>query len=135
MEQYRDKIIDVFEISKQQCRAVLATSFYDLEELVEIKPKPGSCYILSASEPFNEEMEIDFERLVNWLRYYGLPQYHVHVSGHVMPLQLKSILKEINAAKIFPIHTENADLFAKFMGDLKSKTVLVEKGKEYTIQA
>jgi len=135
MEEYRDKIVDVFEVSQQQCKVVLAMSFYDLEELVEINPRPGSCYILSASEPFNEEMEIDFERLVNWLRHYGLPQYHVHVSGHIMPLHLKNILKEINADKIFPIHTENADLFAKFIDDLKSKTVLVEKGRKYNVQS
>jgi ribonuclease J len=133
MEKYPGKIVDVFEVSKRQCRAVLAMSFYDLHELVEIQPEAGSCYILSASEPFNEEMEIDFERLVNWLRHYGLPQYHVHVSGHIMPLQLKNSLKEMGAAKMFPIHTENAELFAKFMRDLKSQTVLTEKGKEYKI--
>jgi ribonuclease J len=133
MEKYPDKIVDVFEVSKQQCKAVLAMSFYDLEELVEIQPEAGSCHILSASEPFNEEMEIDFERLVNWLRHYGLPQYHVHVSGHIMPLQLKVILKEINAAKIFPVHTENAELFASFMRDLKGKMILTEKEKQYTI--
>ena len=134
-EQYPDKIVDVFDVSKQQCNAVLVVSFYDLEELVDVKPRPSSCYILSASEPFNEEMEIDFERLINWLSHYGLPQYHVHVSGHIMPLQLKSILKEINAAKIYPIHTEHADLFAKFMDDLKSRTLLVEKCKNYAVQA
>jgi ribonuclease J len=133
MEKYPDKIVDVFEVSKRQCKAVLAMSFYDLEELVEIDPEAGSCHILSASEPFNEEMEIDFERLVNWLRHYGLPQYHVHVSGHIMPLQLKAILKEASATKIFPIHTENAELFAKFMRDIKSQIVLTEKGKEYKI--
>jgi len=132
-EQYKKKIVDVFEVSKQQCKAVLAMSFYDLEELVEIKPKAGSCYILSASEPFNEEMEIDFERLLHWLRHYGLPQYHVHVSGHIMPLQLKAILKEVNATKTFPIHTENSELFAKFMRDLKTVTVHTEKNKEYRI--
>jgi len=133
MEKYPDKIVDVFEVSKQQCKAVLAMSFYDLEELVEIQPEAGSCHILSASEPFNEEMEIDFERLVNWLRHYGLPQYHVHVSGHIMPLQLKAILKEINAAKIFPVHTENAELFVSFMRDLKGKVILTEKEKQYSI--
>ena len=133
MEQYPSKIVDVFEVSKRQCKAVLAMSFYDLEELVEIQPKAGSCYILSASEPFNEEMEIDFERLINWLRHYGLPQYHVHVSGHIMPLQLKVILKEIKAMKIFPIHTENAELFASFTRDLKGKVILTEKEKQYAI--
>ena len=104
IEEYSDKIVDVFEVSKRQREIVLAMSFYDLEELMKINPKAGSCYILSASEPFNEEMEIDFERLVNWLRHYGLPQYYAHVSGHIMPLQLKNILGEINGRKVFPVH-------------------------------
>jgi len=129
----KDKILDVFEVSKRQCNVVLATSFYDFEELVTLQPTAGSCYVLSASEPFNEEMEIDFGRLVNWLRHYGLPQYHVHVSGHIMPLQLKTILREINPSKIFPVHTENAELFAKFMRDLKSQVMLTEKGRRYAI--
>jgi ribonuclease J len=136
MERYqsKNKILDVFEVSKQQCNVVLALSFYDFEELVSLHPTAGSFYILSASEPFNEEMEIDFERLVNWLKHYGLPQYHVHVSGHMMPLRLKAALKTINAAKIFPIHTENAELFAKFMKDLESQVVHTEKNREYKIQ-
>jgi ribonuclease J len=133
VEKYNDKVVDVFEVSKQQCKAILAMSLYDLEELVEIQPAAGSCYVLSASEPFNEEMEIDFERLLNWLRHYGLPQYHVHVSGHIMPLQLKKTLEKINASKIFPIHTENTELFAKFMRDIKSQTVLTEPQKEYNL--
>jgi ribonuclease J len=135
IERYKDKnkILDVFEVSKQQCKVVLAMSFYDFEELVALQPSAGSCYVLSASEPFNEEMEIDFERLVNWLKHYGLPQYHVHVSGHMMPLQLKGALKEMDAKKIFPVHTESADLFAKFMRNLKSQVTLPEKCKEYKI--
>jgi ribonuclease J len=136
VEKYKDKIVDASMFRKErkrQCKAILAMSLYDLEELVEIQPSAGSCYVLSASEPFNEEMEIDFERLLNWLRHYGLPQYHVHVSGHIMPLQLKNALREMDAEKIFPVHTENAELFAKFMRDLKSETILIEKGKEYKI--
>jgi ribonuclease J len=133
IDKHKSQVVDVFEVSKRQCKAVLAISFYDLEELVELQPSAGSCFILSASEPFNEEMEMDFERLANWLRHYGLPHYHVHVSGHIMPLQLKTILKETGAPKIFPIHTENAELFAKFMRDLKGQVVPPEKGKEYKI--
>jgi ribonuclease J len=128
-----NKIFDVFEVSKHQCNMVLAVSFYDFEELNSIQPSPGSCYVLSASEPFNEEMEIDYERLVNWLSHYGLPQYHVHVSGHMMPLQLKTTLKKIGAKQIFPIHTENAQLFKKFMRNTKNQVTLVEKGREYQL--
>jgi len=129
----QNKIFDVHKISKQQCNVVLALSFYDFEELVQLRPSAGSCYVLSTSEPFNEEMEIDYERLVNWVTHYGLPQYHVHVSGHMMPFQLKKALKEINAKQMFPVHTENAGLFAKFMRDLKSQVTLIEKSKEYTL--
>jgi ribonuclease J len=133
VDKYPDKVKGAFELSKQQCGVVLAMSFYDLEELVEIQPKPGSCYVLSASEPFNEEMEIDFERLVNWLDHYGLPQYHVHVSGHIMPLQLKAVLEKINAKTVFPVHTEKPRLFGRFMSNLKSKVMLTKKEKEYKI--
>src|SRR3990170_3447843 len=129
----KNKVFDVFEVSKQQCNVVLAMSFYDFEELVSLQPRAGSCYVLSASEPFNEEMEIDYERLVNWLRHYGLPQYHVHVSGHMMPLPLKAALKQINGRKIFPVHTESAGLFAKFMRDAKSEIIQVEKCKDYSL--
>jgi ribonuclease J len=127
------KILDVFEVSKQQCGVVLAVSFYDFEELISIQPMAGSCYVLSSSEPFNEEMEIDYERLVNWLSHYGLPQYHVHVSGHMMPLRLKAALQKMNAKRVFPVHTENAELFARFMGNTKSQVTLVEKSREYPI--
>ncbi|MEM3873738.1 MAG: MBL fold metallo-hydrolase [Candidatus Bathyarchaeia archaeon] len=133
LESYSNKVVDCEQVSKQQCKIILTMSFYDLEQLVEIKPQPGSCYISSSSEPFNEEMEIDYEKLVNWLKHYGLPQYHVHVSGHIMPLQLKAVLEEIGAKTIFPVHTENAELFARFMQNSKSQAVLAEKGKEYPL--
>jgi mRNA degradation ribonuclease J1/J2 len=51
----------------------------------------------------------------------------------VTPFDLKKTLQEINAAKIFPVHTEHVELFAKFMRGLKSQTIQIEKGKEYKI--
>lgn len=50
-----------------------------------------------------------------------------------MPLQLKALLKEMEATKIFPIDTENAELVGKFIRDLKGNVVLVKKGKEYRV--
>jgi mRNA degradation ribonuclease J1/J2 len=78
-------------------------------------------------------MEIDFDRLLNWLNHYGLPQYHVHVSGHMMPLRLKSAIKAINPKQVFPVHTENPELFCRFTRDLASKTTMVQKGIQYQI--
>jgi len=36
------KIFDVFEVSKQQCKVVLAVSFYDFDELNSIQAVPGT---------------------------------------------------------------------------------------------
>ncbi|MEM3442971.1 MAG: hypothetical protein QXM86_03845, partial [Candidatus Bathyarchaeia archaeon] len=76
---------------------------------------------------------LDYERLLNWLERYGLPQYHAHVSGHIMPMHLKAILRELNAKEIFPVHTEKPNLFAGFMRDLKGKIAITEKDREYKI--
>jgi len=127
------RTVDSREIAEMQREIVLACTFYDLTELTEIKPDAGSCYIVSSSEPFNEEMEIDFNRLTNWLEHYGLPQFHVHVSGHIIPLHLRESLIEMNPKKIFPIHGTHPELFSKFMRDIESEVVIPEKDKEYRI--
>jgi mRNA degradation ribonuclease J1/J2 len=46
---------------------------------------------------------------------------------------LKAALRKINAKQVFPVHTENAELFKKFMGDAKGQVTLVEKGEEYQL--
>jgi len=72
-------------------------------------------------------MEIDFERLKNWLEHYGLPQYHVHVSGHIMPLQLRKAVEKINPKMVFPVHTEHPELFRKFVRDLSKNSYSRER--------
>ncbi|MFQ6134346.1 MAG: MBL fold metallo-hydrolase [Nitrososphaerales archaeon] len=126
-------VVDSSKIAGMQSEVVLVTSFYDFEELVEIDPVSGSVFILSASEPFNEEMQIDFERLKAWLDHYGVPQYHVHVSGHIMPLQLRQMLEYISPKKVYPIHTESPELCSRFLRGLKSEVIKPEKAKEYTL--
>jgi len=121
------------EISRIQNKIILYLSFFDLSWLVDIDPSPGSCYILSASEPFNEEMEIDFDRLLNWLEYYGLPQYHIHVSGHIIPVHLRRVLEIIKPKKVFPIHGTHVRLLKRYVGDLHSKIIEPEIGREYNI--
>ena len=126
-----ENIVDSAKVSAIQNKIVLVCSFYDFEGLVDIKPVPASSYILSASEPYDEEMELDYERLINWLVYYGLPQYHIHVSGHIMPFQLLEMLRRISPRSIFPVHCQHPDLFARFAGGVGAKIMHTELAKEY----
>ncbi|MEM1514863.1 MAG: MBL fold metallo-hydrolase [Candidatus Bathyarchaeia archaeon] len=127
------ELISHREVSRRQSEIIMCMPFFDLNWLTEIDPLPGSCYILSTSEPFNEEMEIDFNRLISWLEYYGLPQYHIHVSGHITPLHLRKFLDAVKPKRIFPVHGEHPRLLSRFLSDLGCKIILPEKGKVYEI--
>ena len=59
--------------------------------------------------------------------------YISFASDHIMLLQLKSIIKEVNAVEVLPMHAENAELLGKFTRDLKGKVALHEKAREYKI--
>jgi ribonuclease J len=126
-------VFDISEIRKIQQKIIMVCSFFDVKELIYIKPKPGSSFILSSSEPFNEEREIEYEKFINWLNHFGLPMYRIHCSGHIMPNDLKEVVNEIKPKKIFPIHTEYPELLKKFLMDL-TKVILVERGIIYELK-
>lgn len=73
---------------------------YDLKELIDIKPKTGSCYIKSVCETFDVEMEIDWERVMNWINHFGLGNYSTHVSGHASGPQLKEFVQTVKPLSV-----------------------------------
>ena len=100
--------------------------FYQLTELIDIKPEVGSHFIRSMSEPFSEE-DIEDEVLHNWLVHFGLNFHQLHASGHLNREQIRDVVSEINAKKVFPVHTENSDLFKQTCKNVK----ITEREKEY----
>ncbi len=65
-------------------------SNFDLKELIVIVSAAGSAYIKSICELFDAEMEIDWERLQNWITHFGLDMTSTHVSGHSAGNQLET---------------------------------------------
>jgi len=106
------------DIREMQDKVILASSSYDMNEILDIQPGPGSAFINSSSEPFNEEMEIDHERFINWLNHFGLPMYQIHSSGHMMPTELRETIAQIGPKRLVPIHTEQPELYQLFVKDL-----------------
>jgi ribonuclease J len=133
IERFPDRVVDSTDVNVTQDKVILAASFLDFNELFELNPKPGSVFILSQSEPFNEEMEIDHRKLTNWLARYGLPLYQAHASGHAKPHELKWLIKTINPKKAYLIHTEQPALYQKYLGDLGIETVVPELGLEFPL--
>jgi len=111
----RGNVKDASQVKSMQDKTILASSFSDMKELIDIRPRFGSNFILSTSEPYNEEQAIEFDKLTNWLDHFGLPLYHIHCSGHMMPNDMKKIAGTIAPRKIFPIHTEYPQLVGKFL--------------------
>lgn len=125
-----ENVKEASEVKQQQNQTIFVCSFSNMGELVEIRPESGSNFILSTSEPFNEEREIEFDKFKNWLDHFGLPMYHIHCSGHIMPNELRQILSRIHPRTVLPVHTEYPTLFARFMEKV-AKIELPDRIKPY----
>jgi ribonuclease J len=87
---------------------------------------------MASSEPYNEEQAIEFDKLTNWLAHFGLPSYHIHCSGHMMPNDLKRIARAVAPKRIFPIHTEYPELVGKILSKI-AKIEIPTKGRTYNL--
>jgi ribonuclease J len=117
------------DVSKKQEKYVVFMDFYDLKELINIKPKDDSTYIFSTSEPHDEEQLIDFKRMNNWIKHFGLRFYTAHASGHASAEELREVVKEIDPKKVVPIHTEHPLMFRKFF----DRVIIAEENKTISL--
>ena len=134
-EKYGDRVVDAADVKALQAEAILVASLSDMLVLPAIDPMPGSVYILSSSEPFNEEMEISYDKLRSWLTRYGLPLFQIHASGHATAHDLRMAVEAIRPKKVFLVHTENPALFARFLDKLQLGAEIVQprEGQPYEL--
>jgi ribonuclease J len=130
---YPKKIIDALEVKGMQEKAILAASLTDMLAMPVIDPMPGSIYVLSSSEPFNEEMEISYDKLIAWLSKYGLPVFKVHSSGHATIHDLVEAISTVKPKKVYLVHTENPMLYSRFIEKLGFDVVQPEEGHQYQL--
>ena len=67
--------VKAYQIRQKPEQYVLMFSYWDANELFDlIKPKSHqkTRYISASTEPFNEEMEIDEAKMVNWLDFFNI---------------------------------------------------------------
>jgi ribonuclease J len=130
------------EIKSNPSGYALMLSYYDFGQLFDLADEngkiPGSRYIRAQCEPFSDEMELDEERLINWLDAFGIGYklgetpvpdgctnpncsklrkriVRSHVSGHASRPELKELIVKINPELLFPVHTERPEMFAELI--------------------
>jgi ribonuclease J len=82
--------------------------------LMHLGPVVKGTYIYGKAEPFNEEMEVSFKKLVAWTQLNDMKFEYAHTSGHASYDHLNRIVNAIRPKHLLPIHTTNADLFTTF---------------------
>ncbi|MCX6008721.1 MAG: hypothetical protein NTW48_01525, partial [Chloroflexi bacterium] len=150
---YGSKMILAEDVRSAEDKFILCFSFFDINELPSLRPKPGSLYVFSSSEPHDEEQEIDFRRLHSWLDHFefkkfGLPvevktrsedgkfekieweipegERGLHASGHACGPDLLKVAQGIKPKVLIPVHSEHPDFYTEH---------LVESGLEVILPA
>ena len=99
------------DLQEEPGEYIFRCDFFELKELIDIKPQNG-IYIRSMTEPFDEEMIIDYKKVKNWLQHFNLKLIEgMHASGHASGPEIIEAIKKIEPEKIYPIHTENKEKF------------------------
>ncbi len=131
-DEYDSKIVLAEDVSTAQDQFILCFSFFDLNELPSMRPRAGSLYVYSSSEPHDEEQEIDFRRLHEWLKHFGLRgiglpvesdgewqipdgEKGLHASGHASGSDLLEIARQINPEVLIPVHSEHPDFYSEHL--------------------
>ncbi|MFQ6128241.1 MAG: MBL fold metallo-hydrolase [Thermoplasmata archaeon] len=123
-----DHCVDARFVHRNQEKIILQLDFHHFTEFVDIDPEPGSYFIHSMSEPFEED-DIEDKIKHNWLDHFKFHFHQYHASGHCSKKEIFEILRTIDARVVFPVHTEHPKMFMKFAKGV----VLPELGKTYEL--
>ncbi len=107
-----DHVVESSFVREHQRELIYHTDFAQLTELVDIRPEPGSLFIRSKSEPFEEDDKQE-EILKNWISWLKLDFQQAHASGHANMSEIFSIVRDISPRTVIPVHTEHAELFRR----------------------
>ena len=88
------------EIKQNQNKVICAMTFFQFDELIDIKPEPDSIMLYSTSEPHNEEQQLDFQRLKAWAERFELRRFESHCSGHAYAEDLMTIVRHKSSTSL-----------------------------------
>ncbi|MCF2140506.1 MAG: MBL fold metallo-hydrolase [Candidatus Lokiarchaeota archaeon] len=124
------------EIHQSPGRFCLQMSFYNMNDLLDVRPPPGSHWIRSESEPFTDEAQIKMDKLLNWLKIFNISTktfHKLHCSGHLSAKDLAQMITKIHPKAVLVIHSEHPELISTLDIPSDIKIVKLSKAQEYQI--
>jgi ribonuclease J len=142
---YEHRLVSPNEVRKNPGGFILAFSYNDMNDLLDVDPPEGTVFIYSSSEPYGEAQRVDMWRLWNWTQFYrmdvhgfrwngddesGSPEFpeHLHASGHISSDDLLWLIKEIRPQYVLPVHTRNRGWFVEQLREEPTKILLTADG-------
>lgn len=122
------KAVNYEYVRSHPSRLIFNLDLFSFQELIDIRPAPGSPFIHSMSEPFSEE-DINDELMHTWLEHFKLEFHQVHASGHCSGPDIRELIRRIDPKTVIPIHTEYPDMVKEAFAN----TLIVEKGRKYEL--
>ncbi|UYP44382.1 Ribonuclease J [Candidatus Lokiarchaeum ossiferum] len=131
----KDFLIRAEEIHQNPNQFLMFLPYYNFLDLFDLQPPRNSYFILSKSEPWDDEGRIEQSKLEAWLARYDIGSDHIkryHCSGHASGDEIISIIQTIHPKYVFPVHTTHPELFQKLLDD-EIMVILPEYAKKYEI--
>ena len=142
------------EIMDDPGRYVLMLSYFQFNQLFDFTDEdgkiPGSYFIKAQCEPFSDDMELDEERMINWLEHFDIGFQEEndgskdkrcirrsHVSGHASRPELKELISRLKPRVLIPVHTTCPEEFEDIAKEIKEemgndiRVVIPRSGERY----
>lgn len=129
------------ELKKNPGAFIVSLSFSSLDDLIELEPPKDSYYLRLHPEPYTEELELQENVTINWLKahnlfheeqlpLFGEDSYNIpqaHVTGHMSQEETTYLINRINPDVLIPIHT----LYPEWFRDMfKGDVLIFERGEK-----
>jgi len=119
-----DNAVNYRDVASSQKDLIFYCNDYQLQNLIDVRPKAGSSYIRSLTEPFDEEMRLEEKRIIRWLVHFGFISKkgdwnQTHVSGHGDGNQIRKVVEETKSKAVVPIHTTKERYHRKWHKNVK----------------
>lgn len=121
-------LFDARRVSESPDRFCLQLFYWDLGELVDLAPPPGSIFIHSNGEPLGS-FDPAFDLFARWLDRFGLELAFASSTGHATSDDLVRVVRAISPAVLMPIHSRSPELLEV----ASVRRVLPEIGGRYDV--